>query len=315
MYKISLFLFVVVVSLAGCTARDKDGQPLDTPTAGHITIASDGSFRPIVEAEIAVFEGIYKRAKIDAEWMPEDKAIQELVKGNVRLAVVSRDLTEAEKNVIRGQKYTPRPPIKIAVDGVALIVNKQNPDSMLTMDQARSIFKGQTKQWSELDGGGANRDILIVFDSNNSSNLNFILRTFSLKDLQGLHVFAAESNEEVIEYVQNHEDAMGVIGAGWISDLENPSDQKFVRSISVIALADTTNPTADDYYQPYQAYLALKKYPLRREVMIISREARAGLGSGFMTHVASDRGQRIILKSGLLPITMPVRIVEIRKDF
>lgn len=301
-----------MVALAGCTNTYKNGDPLDTPTAGHITIASDGSFRPIVEAEVDVFEGIYKHAKIDTEWLPENEAIQELVKGNVRLAVVSRDLTEAEKNIIRSQKYTPRPPLRIAVDGVALIIHKQNPDSMLTMDQVRSIFEGQTKQWSELGDGGPQQDIRIVFDSNNSSNLNFILRTFSLEDLKNLNVFAAESNEEVIAYVEDHENAMGVIGAGWISDLEDPSDQKFLRSISVVALADTTNPTENDYYQPYQAYLALKKYPLRRDVLIISREARAGLGSGFMSHVAGDRGQRIILKSGLLPVTMPVRIVEIR---
>jgi len=315
MFKTFFVLFCLVVALTGCTETDKNGQPLDTPTAGHITIASDGSFRPIVEAEIDVFEGIYKNAKIDAEWLPENKAIQELVKGNVRLAVVSRDFTEAEKEVIRSQKYTPRPPITIAVDGVALIVNKQNPDSMLTMDQVRSIFKGQAKQWAELGKGGAKEDIVIVFDNNNSSNLNFVLRTFSLQDLQHLNVFAAESNEQVIEYVKDHENAMGVIGAGWISDLEDPSDQKFLQSISVVALADTTNPTEDDYYQPYQAYLALKKYPLRRDVLILSREARAGLGSGFTTHIASDRGQRIILKSGLLPVTMPVRIVEIRKNF
>jgi phosphate transport system substrate-binding protein len=50
---------------------------------------------------------------------------------------------------------------------------------------------------------------------------------------------------------------------------------------------------------------------LYRTVYIISREARAGLGSGFTAFVAGDKGQRIILKSGLVPATAPIRIVEI----
>ena len=68
------------------------------------------------------------------------------------------------------------------------------------------------------------------------------------------------------------------------------------------------------FYQPYQAYIAQKLYPLTRNVIIISREARSGLGSGFLTYVASDKGQRVVLKAGLVPATMPVRIVEIRYD-
>jgi phosphate transport system substrate-binding protein len=64
-------------------------------------------------------------------------------------------------------------------------------------------------------------------------------------------------------------------------------------------------------YQPYQAYVAQNLYPLIREVVIVSREARTGLGSGFFTYVANDKGQRVVLKAGLVPATMPVRIVEI----
>jgi phosphate transport system substrate-binding protein len=61
--------------------------------------------------------------------------------------------------------------------------------------------------------------------------------------------------------------------------------------------------------------VALKQYPLRRQVIIISREARTGLGSGFATFVASDKGQRIILKAGMVPAKMPVRIVEVSNNY
>lgn len=77
----------------------------------------------------------------------------------------------------------------------------------------------------------------------------------------------------------------------------------------------SSNPEADPwaYYQPYQAYIALKFYPFYREVYLISREGRNGIGSGFITFVASDRGQRIFLRAGLVPSKAPVRLVELNK--
>jgi phosphate transport system substrate-binding protein len=44
---------------------------------------------------------------------------------------------------------------------------------------------------------------------------------------------------------------------------------------------------------------------------MVSREARSGLASGFIAYVASDKGQRVVLKLGLVPATMPIRIVEV----
>ncbi len=60
--------------------------------------------------------------------------------------------------------------------------------------------------------------------------------------------------------------------------------------------------------------LLRKLYPLYREVYIISKEAYTGLGTGFTAFVASERGQRIVLKLGLVPATMPVRLVELIND-
>jgi phosphate transport system substrate-binding protein len=58
----------------------------------------------------------------------------------------------------------------------------------------------------------------------------------------------------------------------------------------------------------------MKNYPLTRDVVIISREIGTGLGTGFISFAASDKGQRIVLKSGLVPVTMPVRIVNINRN-
>ena len=124
------------------------------------------------------------------------------------------------------------------------------------------------------------------------------------------YCFAVNTNKEVLDYVEQHKNAIGVIGVSWISDQDDASVKNFLSRVRVMALSDKENPTADEYVQPYQAYIALKQYPLTREVYMISREGRAGLGTGFVSFVAGDAGQRIIRLAGLLPATMPVRIIN-----
>lgn len=306
----NVLLPLLCLSCWAAACQTSPGTPdLDTPTTGAITIAVDESFQPLVQSQIEVFTTLYTRTSITARYTSEGEAVQDLLTDSVRLAIVSRDLTDAEKEVFQRVKITPRM-IRIAVDGVALIVNRSNPDSLAQMQELKEIFQGTRKTWRH-----SGQPILVVFDSNNSSNLSFILRTFELENLDSIQVFATKSNQQVVEYVKTNPNALGVIGTNWIADVDDPEQVGFRNDVTVMSIAAVPNPTEDDYYQPYQAYLQLETYPLRRDVLVLSREARAGLGSGFMSFLASDRGQRIVLKSGLLPVTMPVRLVNLRDSF
>src|SRR5690606_7831129 len=76
-----------------------------------------------------------------------------------------------------------------------------------------------------------------------------------------------------------------------------------IRILSV--LNDTLqSPT---YVKPTQASLSTGEYPLRREVKVLNYQPNLGLGMGFSAFLTGDRGQRIVLKSGLLPAKMPGR--------
>jgi phosphate transport system substrate-binding protein len=113
------------------------------------------------------------------------------------------------------------------------------------------------------------------------------------------------------------------MGVNWISDSDDPTQMRFKNGIRVAGLMPDSveellkvkpEEHKDDYFQPLQAYLAKGFYPLSRDMMVCSREAKSGLGTGFIAWLASDKGQRVVLKAGLLPATMPVRIVKIKKD-
>ena len=123
--------------------------------------------------------------------------------------------------------------------------------------------------------------------------------------------FAVNSNSDVVDYVNKNKNAIGVISLNWISDRDDPSANKFLGKVRVVELAPAdTSKFANEYFKPYQAYIALKQYPLIRDVYVISREGRNGLGTGFAAFIAGDQGQRIVRLMGMLPATMPVRIIQ-----
>jgi phosphate transport system substrate-binding protein len=157
---------------------------------------------------------------------------------------------------------------------------------------------------SLLNGTAKNgKDIELVVDKANSSNIKFLVDQFSLGN-SGLAVAEVGSNKAVIEYVQSHKNALGIIGSNWISDGENPTSLGFIRSIHVLSVS----ANGKDYYQPFGYNLALKKYPLRREIKMILKESHSGLGTGFVNYVCGDMGQLIVLKAGLIPLTRPITI-------
>jgi phosphate transport system substrate-binding protein len=299
--------------LAGCNQNQNSGKVLDTPTSGAIKISVDDSFQPIIEAQLNVFHKIYKKAKVTAEYKSESQAVQDLLQDSVRLIVISRPLNDSEKKVFEKIHITPRT-TQIAWDGVALILNPENRDTLLSVPQLKSIFTGQTASWKQINPASNLGDISIVFDNNNSGTARFVQDSVTKKQPLSAKAYASKSVPAVIDYVAQNKNAIGVIGTNWISDFDDSTVVGFINKVKVVAVSRTTTPeNPDNYKQPYQAYLVQGNYPLRREVYIISREARSGLGTGFASFVGGDRGQRIMLKAGLAPARGVVRFVEVKQ--
>jgi len=290
--KNNMLYLAMFVGLLACGESKKD-TPQDGPATGSISIGVDESFQPLVNAEKAAFEENYHFAKLNLVFKPENESIADLLNDKVRSVVVSRELTDAEKEIFTREKITYRS-FKFAADGIALIVNKSNTDTLMTLDQLKSLLSGSGKKGPALE---------LVVDKANSSNIKFLVDRFGLGN-SGLAVSAAGSNKAVIEYVQSHKNALGIIGSNWISDGENPTSLGFIRSINVMSVSEN----GKDYFQPFGYNLALKKYPLRREIKMILKESHTGLGTGFVNYVCGDMGQLIVLKAGLIPLTRPITI-------
>lgn len=303
------FAIACVTILLSCRERDKHGNLLDTPTSGRIRIAVDASVQPLIDAEIEAFESIYKYADVEAIYLSEAKAVDSLLNGSVQLAVITRKLTPDEAATLEREKLVPRE-LVVAREGVALIVHTENPDSTITVDALRQILDGTISTWKQLDPATARGDLRVVFGQPDAGIVRFLRDSLTAVDSLPEFCFALDTDSAVIRYVAANPDAMGMIGVSWLSDQDDSTVNTFLKSVRVAGIAETN----DEYYQPYQAYIAQGWYPFARDVLMVSREARAGLATGFMAFVAGYKGQRVVLKAGLVPATMPLRIVEVNHE-
>ena len=298
--------------LSSCNHTPDKPKFSDTPTSGEITMVCDESYQPLVSAEADTFQGIYHYAKVHVKYLPEGEAFKELVSNDsIRVIVAARDLNESEKEYFKSRQLIPRI-TKVAIDAVALVINNENPDSLIKYEQLKNIIGGSTSTWKQLNPKSKLDSITLVFDKSGSANARYLQQKFLNKNEVPKNWFATNSNAEVVEYVSKNKNSLGVISVNWISDRDDPMANQFLSKICVIAVSPPDSAhDAGEYFKPYQAYISLKQYPLIRDVFIISREGRNGLGTGFASFVAGDQGQRIVRLMGMLPATMPVRLIQV----
>jgi phosphate transport system substrate-binding protein len=150
----------------------------------------------------------------------------------------------------------------------------------------------------------------LVFDNPNSSTVRYMKELSGTKELPSKGIFSFKTNEEVIQFVSENEGMIGVIGVNWLME---PS-LKMRPIVDKINILNVKGIGKTDYFAPTQNNLAERKYPLSRDLYIINCQGYSGLGMGFASFIAGEVGQRITLKSGLLPVKMPGRNIKVRKQ-
>lgn len=315
MKKLGLLCLVLsaMVILTSCNKKKKTMRT-DTPTSGEAFLAVDDCFKPIIQQEIEVFESLHENAILVPIYDNEVGVINALLRDSVRLAITARELTRGEEQTIRNKKLTPRTQ-RVAVDGVALIINKENNDSLISVSALKKIMTGEIKSWKEINPASKYDNITVVFDNQNSSTVRFIKDSINRGAPLAESLRAQDDNSAVLDYVSRTPYAMGVIGVSWVSNPADTTNLSFTDKVTVMGVSRSDNATIDNSYKPFAAYLALGEYPLIRDIYVIVTDLRETLPTGFMSFLISDVGQKIILKSGILPARRTFRIVSVKDSF
>lgn len=299
-----LVLLPLIFGLLAFLWSCNNQQPKENQTivSGQLSVLVDETLVPIMEEQVAVFEHLYKQADVTLLVGQENQIISKLVNNDVEVVVLTRQLNEAEMKFFEARQFRPRVH-RFATDAVALIVNKNSPDSVVHVDDIIRVLQGKQP------AGHMNR---LVFDNPNSSTVRLLKELAGVDSLPDKGVYAMKSNADVLKYVYETPQTTGVLGISWVVRPDSVL-QTYVDGIKVLGVRNQAGQPGDDgFYKPSQSNLAEGRYPLSRSVYIINGEPRKSLGMGFAAFLTGLVGQRIILKSGLMPDSLPPRELIIR---
>ncbi|PWU02634.1 MAG: phosphate ABC transporter substrate-binding protein, PhoT family [Bacteroidetes bacterium] len=288
----------LIIIFPGCSSKKIKAIPGgdDTPTSGIIHISVDETYKPIIDSQIKVFMSQFPNATVIPHYKSEAECLKDLTNDSIRMVIVTRGLSEEEVKYLKDTLGFAPMWDKIASDAIAVIVNKEQSDTLFDISEIKGIVAGTTgsKLRPVLDGKAATSTVRFMLDS--------VLRGQPLSP----EVSAADSSQGVIDYVSKNKDAIGFIGVNWIGNPQDPEVLHFLTKVTVASIQSRNDP--DKYIKPYQANIATKRYPLVRGLYYIVKENYSGLGRGFANFMQFEKGQKIFWRAYLVPTKMDFQI-------
>ncbi len=296
-----LSLLFILLSLLACNRGGKSKTAAaETRTSGTTTLLVDETFAGILDGQIQVFKSDYPEAKVKTILGSENQILPDFLNGKVKMIVLSRMLKPEEEKYYK-QKQFPIFTDRFAIDGIALITNASNIDTNITAKEVYDIMKGVAKGNKKL-----------VFDNAYSSTIRYFVDSAKLTSLPKAGVYTLKSSKDVIKYIAEHKDYIGVVGLNWL--MQGNKDLPFLAKVKLMGVKNSEGKKGSDaYYKPLQSNLVNGLYPFLRNIYLINCEGKDGVGTGFANWVSSPRGQLIVLKSGLGPHQLISRDFNIKK--
>ena len=283
----------IALQLAACTSAPPDPHVDDTPTAGDILILADEDFRAIITSQQFSFESIYANAHVRLRYLPQAELLQQMMNDSVRV-VFSSCLPGGEQEAYFRTRRLKVDEVPVLTDGIAILRSANAPAENITLEQLRAALTVGSSMTVLFDGTltGVARTLMDSLFGGNASLMK--------------NAVAVPGTDSLVAQLRRDPTTVGLVSFARISDLDDPACRALREGL---VLAPVGNGGAG--VVPSQSTLADGSYPLRRTLYALLTEGKSGLGTGFVSFVAGHKGQRIILKSGLAPIRVPARNVEI----
>ena len=132
-----------IVEEEGYIPRETTGAFTSNGASGDLTVGGSSSVTPVMEKLAEAYEKINTGANVSVQQSDSTSGAENTISGVYEIGMCSRDLTEEEQS--KGLT-----PTTIALDGIAVIVNKENAVSNLTTDQIKQIYTGEITDWADI---------------------------------------------------------------------------------------------------------------------------------------------------------------------
>ncbi|MCM8789745.1 MAG: phosphate ABC transporter substrate-binding protein [Candidatus Omnitrophica bacterium] len=217
--------------------------------------------------------------------------IASLISGTTDIAMCSREIKQKEIELARQKGIEPYE-IKVALDGLAVVVHPENPVAQLTIAQLADIFTGNISNWKEV-GGKDSKIVVLSREVNSGTHVYFKEHVLRKGNPNGKEEFAPSalllpSSQAIADEVASNPAAIGYYGMGYIS-----SKQK------VVSIAKDEN---SEYVAPVIENVINGRYPICRPLLFYTNGEPKGLVKIFTDFVFSKEGQDIVLQTDFVPI-------------
>ena len=217
--------------------------------------------------------------------------LSSIISGSCDIAMSSRNIKEKEVALAKQKGINPHE-IKVALDGLAVVVNPGNPIGKLTLARLADIFTGRVTNWKEIGG----RDELIVILSrevNSGTHVYFKEHVLRKNDPNSREEFAPtalmlSSSQAIADEVAGNSAAIGYYGMGYIS--------KKQKALSI------AKDEKSEYEAPTIENVINGKYPISRPLFLYTNGSPQGLVKKFVDFALSKEGQDVVLATDFVPI-------------
>lgn len=285
------------------TVNAQQDQIDENMTYGNLTLYTDVTVQPIVEDVTAVFSSIYTKAHITQVNKNESDIVNAMIRDSAQVAVLTRMLTDEEQANFTKTGIKPKI-THFATDALALITNKIATDTVINLEEVYKVLQGNNSSSIKQ----------LVFDGAGSSTIQMLMKGAGVTKIPSKGVYSLKSTQDVIKFVHDNAGSIGVVGVNWL--VQSPQQlEQYVENIKVVGVDNVKIDKGEKkYYKPTQSNIADGSYPLTRKLYLLNYQGKLGLGMGFANYITAPDGQRIILKSGLLPVKIPPREIEVRSE-
>ncbi len=312
MKKHSLRYLLVLVILSGSVIYMgcDYGKVKSVTTIGETSIEVDESISPVVKKEADEFMRLNTESKINMKIKTSNEVMADLLNGDIKTVVVSRDFNQNEKEHIQKFKIDLKRNA-FAVDAIGVIVNTSNPVEKLNYNELKGIFTGEIEDWKNLEGD--NKDVykgkIKVFMARGNAAIHDIFREKVLAGSEyGKYDVPCSTSTQMLDEIKKDKDAIGFITMSWVTKFADTLDTA-VKPLKIGAVDSLGR--IDKYVGLHQGYVANGDYPLAIKIYIFSTDYSMNVSVGFISFMLAYDGQKIALNSGLVPVTQPVRIIQL----
>lgn len=282
-----LFIFGMLCLMTAC--QNKQTIPSDTTTSGTIHVSAEQIFKPVLDEQVKVFKSSYPDANILIEYKSEIECLKDFQSDSTRMIFITRGLTKQEEAAYKNQlSFTPTFGI-LAYDAVAILINKNAPDSLYSLNELRKILVGENPKQVVMDG------------SNLTGVVRFLKDSLTKEKPFGKNVLSTDGSNAVIDYIKSHPNAIGFVALNWIGDKYNVNQAEDRKQVKTALLECTLCAEKGLYAQPSQSTISKGEYSMSLPIYYILKENAPGLGSGLLNFMSLERGQLIFRRSFLVP--------------